>query len=159
MPATSGMAASSLTRLGQLQPDLVVHVLRADVRDLLAAKHRELLGLRDGGEQLLDANLPGGVPSLHVAGRGAGNRAAGGEDDDCRQRRMWGWRPVPGRARRRGEGDDQRDDRRRTVINRSRMMNRQTKWTLAHQRRALLSYRPMSETARRGAESLARFAH
>ena len=44
-------------RRGELEPDLVVHVLRADVRDLLAAQRGELLRLRHGGEQLLDADL------------------------------------------------------------------------------------------------------
>ena len=81
-PSTSGIATSSLTRRAELQPHLVVHVLGADVRNLLAPHVGELLGLRDGGEQLIDADLTGGIAGLHVTGGGAGNRAARGEHDD-----------------------------------------------------------------------------
>ena len=70
---------------GELEPHLVVHVLRADVRDLLAAQVGELLRLRDGRQQLLHAHLAGRVAGLDVARRGAGDGAAGGEHDDGRQ--------------------------------------------------------------------------
>ena len=70
---------------GQLQPDFIVHVLRADVRDLFAAQHGELLRLGHGGEELIDAYLAGGVAGLHIAGRRAGDGAASGEDDDVRE--------------------------------------------------------------------------
>ena len=71
---------------GQLQPHLVVHVLGADVRDLLAAQIGELLGLRNRGQQLFNADLAGGVAGLYVAGGRAGDRAASGEHDDGRRR-------------------------------------------------------------------------
>jgi hypothetical protein len=60
----------------ELDPDFVIHVLRADVRDLFATQVGELPGLRHSGEQLLDADLPAGIPGLNVAARRAGNRAA-----------------------------------------------------------------------------------
>ena len=43
--------------IGQLEPHLVVHVLRPDVGNLLAAHVGELLGLGNGSDQLIDANL------------------------------------------------------------------------------------------------------
>ena len=45
----------------------------------------ELLRLRHGGEQLLDADLARRVAGLHVARGGAGDGAAGREHDDVRE--------------------------------------------------------------------------
>ena len=116
-PSTSGIASELVDAAGQLQPDLVVHVLRADVRDLLAAQRRELLRLRHGGEQLVDADLARGVAGLHVARGGAGDGAAGGEHDDVREL-------VRGRARGRAEqqrratsADPRESDRVRVMTN------------------------------------------
>ena len=85
MPATSGIAEQLVDPRRELDPDLVVHVLRADVGDLLAAHVGELLRLRHGGEELLDADLAARVAGLDVARGGAGDGAAGREHDDGRQ--------------------------------------------------------------------------
>jgi hypothetical protein len=71
--------------LSQLQPDLVIHVLRSDVRDLLAAQCRQLLRLRNRGEKLLDAYLAGRVLGLHITAGGAGDRASGSQHDNGRK--------------------------------------------------------------------------
>ena len=71
--------------MGQLQPDRVVHVLRTDVRNLLASQRRELPGLGHGGEKLLHSDLPRLVGRLHVAPRRAGDSAARRQHDDRRQ--------------------------------------------------------------------------
>ncbi len=84
-PATSGMRQQLVDPRRELDPHLVVHVLRADVRDLLAAQIGELLRLRHGREELLDADLAARVAGLHVARGGAGDGAAGGEHHDVRQ--------------------------------------------------------------------------
>ena len=90
----------------ELEPDLVVHVLRADVGDLLALEVRELLGLRHGGEELLDADLARRVAGLDVARGGAGDRAARREHDDVRKRDPW---RAPCRLRRGRRRDDDQD--------------------------------------------------
>ncbi len=46
-PATSGSASSSFDALGELEPDLVVHVLAADAGDLLAGDLGDVLELRN----------------------------------------------------------------------------------------------------------------
>ena len=56
--------------------------------NLLSAHVGELLRLRHGGEQLLDAHLPGRVAGLRLGRRGAGDRAARRKDDDGGQSRF-----------------------------------------------------------------------
>src|SRR5689334_16068008 len=69
----------------QLEPHLVVHVLRADVRDLLALEVRQLLRVWHRVEQLLDTDLPARVAGLHVARRGTRDRPARRQHNDRRQ--------------------------------------------------------------------------
>jgi hypothetical protein len=99
--------------IGELEPDLVVHVLRAYVRNLLALERGDLLGFGNCRDQLVDAHLARRVAGLDVRSGGAGDRAAGGEDVDCRQC-LSGLR-VEAQLRDAGNGDRQRqrDDRQR----------------------------------------------
>ena len=53
-PSTSVGLEHLVHALGELEPDLVVHVLAADVRDLLAGELRQVLHLRHGLDQVLD---------------------------------------------------------------------------------------------------------
>ena len=47
--------------LGELEPNLIIHVLRTDVDELLAADVGQIKHLRNGVDQCLNANLSGAV--------------------------------------------------------------------------------------------------
>ena len=94
--------STSLTRLRELEPDLVVHVLAADVRDLLARDRRELVEVRHRLDQRVDvvgARLVAVVGGARLRAR---DRAARGEHADAwqRRRRRLSAAPCPRPARR-----------------------------------------------------------
>ena len=81
-PSTSDFASSSFTRLRELQPDLVVHVLAADAGDLLAGDVGDVLQLRDRLDQDVDADGARLVAGVGLRRGGAGDGSAGGQDHD-----------------------------------------------------------------------------
>ena len=70
--------------LRDLQHDLERHVLRADVRDLLALDVREIRRARNRLQHRVDRHGARAVAGLRAARGGAGDRAARREDDDVR---------------------------------------------------------------------------
>jgi len=84
MPSTHGLRAARW-RGGELEPDGVVHVLAADGGDLLAGDSRHLVHAGRGGDQGLNGETPGLVAGVSLVWLGAGDGAAGGEDDDVGQ--------------------------------------------------------------------------
>ncbi len=72
---------------GELDPHLVVHVLAADGGDLHAAHVGEGLHLRHGLDQHVHGDRARLVAGRRGRFRGAGDGAAGGDDDDPRLRR------------------------------------------------------------------------
>ena len=92
---------------GQLDPQLVVHVLAADGGHLHAAHIREFLHLRHGVDQHVDGDGAGFVSG---SGRGlcrAGNRAAGRDDDDAWLRLGAEWERTPYCSERNRDGPPQ----------------------------------------------------
>ena len=85
-PSVSGDLSDVVEPLGELQPDLVVHVLAADVDDLLAGDDRQLVEVRDRLDQLLDVERAGLVAIVAGAGLRPGDRAASGEHGHARAR-------------------------------------------------------------------------
>ena len=81
-PSTSGWREQLVRALGELEPDLVVHVLAADVRDLLAAELGDLVELRHRLDQVLDLEAGPTCSRTQSCLPGSGDRAAGGEDHD-----------------------------------------------------------------------------
>ncbi|CDE48686.1 unknown [Sutterella sp. CAG:351] len=72
--------------LGKLQPDLVRHVLRTDVGNLLTGHLGVLLDLRDRVDQNLNTQVAGFIARhLSAAGSRTGNRAARGKNLDLGQ--------------------------------------------------------------------------
>ena len=70
----------------QLQPDLVVHVLAADARHLLAGEDRQLVQIGDRLEERVDVVGAGFVPVITGAGLCPRDGAAGGEHPNAWQR-------------------------------------------------------------------------
>ena len=73
--------------LGQLEPDLVVHGLAADVGDLFTGQLGDVGELRHGLDEVVHREGAGLVAGISLRGLRAGDRAAGGEDFDFWQRR------------------------------------------------------------------------
>ena len=72
--------------LGKLQPDLVRHVFRADIGNLLTGHLGVLLDLRDRVDQNLNTQVAGLIARhLSAAGSRTGNRAARGKNLDLGQ--------------------------------------------------------------------------
>ena len=70
--------------LGEFEPHIVVHVLRPDVDELLAADIRHVEHLRHGLYQSLHAYLSGAVGRVGSGSTYTGNGSAGGNDSDLR---------------------------------------------------------------------------
>ncbi len=83
-PSTSRSFASSLMRLATVSRICEAHVLRADVRDLLALDGGEVRNAGHGGEHRVDGHGAGLVTGLRARGSGAGNRASSGQDHHVR---------------------------------------------------------------------------
>ena len=62
--------------VGQLEPDLMIHRLAADVGRLLAGKLGHVLELRHGIDQVVHRERTGLVAGIGLAGLGAGDRAS-----------------------------------------------------------------------------------
>ena len=79
------LLAVGVDRLGELEPDFVGHVLRADLGDLLRGHVGDVGKFRNGGNEMVDAHLAGLIGSARGGGAGTGDRAAGGENGDVRK--------------------------------------------------------------------------
>ena len=80
--------------LGALEPHFVVHVLAADIHDLLATDVGQVAQPGHGLDQILDSKGAGLVASILARHLGAGDRAAGGEDHHLRLRGRRGSRKA-----------------------------------------------------------------
>ncbi len=71
--------------VGELEPDLVVHRLAADVGDLFAGQHGDIGELRHGIDEVVHRERAGLVARVRLRGLRAGDGAAGGENLDVGQ--------------------------------------------------------------------------
>ena len=85
MPSTSSAFSTSLHTGGELEPDLVIHRLAADVGDLLAGQFGDVLELRHRLDEVVHGERAGLVTGIGLRGLRAGDRATGGEDFDLGQ--------------------------------------------------------------------------
>ena len=85
-----GFAAVGVNFLRQRQPDLIVHVLRADVHHLLPLHVGDIFQRRHRIDQRLDAQFARGIVGFRRRIAAAGDGAAGRQQGDVGQRQRRG---------------------------------------------------------------------
>ena len=83
-PSTSVRLRQLVDAFGELQQDVEAHILRADVRDLLAFDVGQVGDAGNGRDHRVDVHRARRVARLRAGGRGAGDRAARRQNHDVR---------------------------------------------------------------------------